>query len=71
MDEIFKIEKIGHIIRISNSSEFCMIISLVPIKPKRKYIDIRIVKPGEFVIFDDLDYRIELKDLSFRFEERK
>lgn len=63
------IQYLGHCTQIVNDSEFDIIISIKPRKPKRKIIDYRCVQKGTQVIFEE---KIDLKDiyLSFLTDER-
>ncbi len=59
---VFKIEKKDTHTIITNNSKFNLWVSLIPIKPKRKYVDIRVVGPGHFVIYED---EMDMTSLSF------
>ena len=66
MNEFFKIEKNGNITKFTNFSEYIIVISLKPIKPKRKYKDLFVVRAREFLIDE---YNIDMNIISFRFEK--
>lgn len=53
------------ITRIDNSSKQKLIVSVKPIKPKRKYISVYLVPPLSFII---IDKTIDLNKLSFSLE---
>lgn len=57
------------ITRIDNSTKQTLIVSIKPIKPKRKHIDVIIVPPLSFKIFDGVD-NLNLAKLSFTLEIR-
>jgi hypothetical protein len=62
--EILKIEKIGHVTKITNNSPFDLIVSETPIPPKRKYVDRILIKKGYSLTFE-----IDLTLLSFKFDK--
>lgn len=65
MNNILKIEKLGKITKFTNYSNMNVIISILPIKPKRKYIDIFLIRAREFHIYED---EIDMTKISIRFE---
>ncbi len=67
MNKFFEIEVFGKAIKLTNHSKLKLIMSAVPVSPKRKYKDLRIVHPKNFVIFD-FDYEFDISKISFRFE---
>lgn len=70
MKEIkFSIEQKGNISIFTNETEMYIEVSLIPVKPKRKYHDIMIIRPGQFVIHDS--YQLDLSKLCFRFTTRQ
>ncbi len=62
--QIIMIETIKHITKITNKSNLDVVISIKPVKPKRKYIDILLVKKGEFLIDEN---EIDLSQISISF----
>lgn len=70
MEEIkITIEKKDNVTIFTNGSPMCMHVSLIPVTPKRKYIDIMVVKPGKCVIHDG--FRMDFSRLSFRFTPKQ
>lgn len=66
-DELgFTVYQKSGITRIDNSSKQMLIVSTKPLKPKRKYTDVFIVKPLSFII---IDHPINLHELSFTLEK--
>lgn len=51
-DLVFKVEQTDKITIFTNNSNFDLWISWVPLKPKRKYVDICVIAAGSFVIYD-------------------
>ncbi len=68
MDEIFKIERLDHITKITNLSSYTVKLSLIPVKPKRKISGIVIIFPDSYQIFD---FEIDLTTIYFSFEVKK
>jgi len=64
-EDFFNIEKFLPATKFTNSSKYTVILSRIPIPPKRKYKDIMFVRPGAFVI---IDREIEMTAFSIRFE---
>lgn len=62
--QIIMIETLKHITKITNKSNLDMILSIKPVKPKRKYIDILLVKKCEFLIYEN---EIDLSKISISF----
>jgi hypothetical protein len=58
------IDKFQHITRIANNSEYDILVSIKPIKPKRKYTDIALVAKGTFAIYEK---SMDLSRLSISF----
>lgn len=54
-------------ILIINNSTWNLFISQKPKKPKRKHIDIDVIKPGSNIIYEGIELNIE--DLSFSFKK--
>ncbi len=53
-------------IKVENYSELSLCISLIPKKPKRKYLDIFVVPPNGFLLIpNEKEDIIDLKSLSF------
>lgn len=51
---------------IVNNSPWILVISQKPKKPKRKHIDIAIVKPGSNIIYEGIELNIEGLSFSFK-----
>ncbi len=68
MNELFKVEKIGNSIKISNNSKFNLWIGFIPEKPKIKIKDSFVIAPKDSLIFH---FDIDLTKISFRFLENK
>lgn len=67
-NQFFKIERIDDsVTKFTNYSEYICIISNIPIPPKRKYIDITLIYPKQFKIFDS---PIDITTISIRFEKK-
>ncbi len=65
MKEIkLSVEQKQNITIFTNETDMGLIISYIPVKPKRKYTDIMFVKPNEFIIYDN---PLDLTQVSFRF----
>ena len=52
------------ITKFTNSSGYDVIASLIPIKPKRKYIDVILIQKEQYNV---CDFPVDLTKLSFRF----
>lgn len=63
----FEIQVIQKVLKLTNHSKLRLIMSDVPVKPKRKYKALRIVPPKSFIIFD-FDEEFDMSTVSFRFE---
>ena len=63
---VFSVEQMGNLIKITNNSKYDLFISLLPIKPKRKHLDIFIVKSGGHIIHDLPNNTFDLTKVSFR-----
>lgn len=61
---LFSVNQEGAITKFVNNSDMDLWVSLVPIKPKRRYSDICVVPSGEFRIYDHSP--IDLTKVSFR-----
>jgi hypothetical protein len=62
---ILKIEKIDGLWKFTNNSDYTIIISCIPAKLKRKYVDVMTIFSDNFAMIDS---KIDLSSLSFRFE---
>ncbi len=60
---MFKVEQIGVSTKITNNSNYDLWISMEPVKPQRKRIDICIIPPGQFRVYKQ---PIHINRLSFR-----
>lgn len=49
----------------NNGTNLCVVISLKPIKPKKKVRDLMIIRPFEFKVSEA--FEVELSKLCFRF----
>lgn len=47
---VLKIFKVGELVKFENHSEFNVFVGLIPVKPKRKMIDVMIIPKGNFLI---------------------
>lgn len=65
----FKVEQKDKITIFTNDTQMYVEVSLIPIPPKRKYIDIMVITPGKCVVHDG--YQVDLSKLCFRFKTRK
>lgn len=65
LGEYLTIETIGSVTQITNYSKYKIILSSIPIKPKRAFMDLHILEPGRIVFFD---FEFDLTKISFRFE---
>lgn len=65
ISRMFQVEQIGNVTKITNDTEYVLLISIRPIPPKRKYVDVRLIPPGQFII---LEAEIDLSTVSFRLE---
>ena len=65
----FSVEQKGNITIFTNETNMYIEVSLIPVKPKRKYIDIMVITPGKWVIHDS--YVLDLSKLCFRFVTRQ
>lgn len=65
----FSVEQKGNITIFTNETNMYIEVSLIPVKPKRKYIDIMVITPGKCVIHDS--YVLDLSKLCFRFVTRQ
>lgn len=61
---VIVLESGNGVIRITNNSNMDMIVSLKPIPPKRKYLDVDIIKKGTSLIQDGT-LRLERIAISF------
>jgi len=71
---IISIELIYDFLKISNGSDYDVMVSIKPIKPKRKFTDILLVPKGTFLVHELRDGKdIDLSKLSISFlkEESK
>lgn len=64
MRAAFYIEHIGDCTKFTNDSEFDVIISAKPRKPKRKIIDYRVVQRGTYLLVEET---IDLKNVYISF----
>lgn len=58
------IDKLKHITKITNGSQYDILISIKPTKPKRRFIDIALVAKGTFVIYEET---LDLSKISISF----
>ena len=65
--DLLTIERKGNVIKITNHSQYIVILSIVPKKPKIKYRDFSIIQPHSFLI-DESCMPIDV--FSFRFEKK-
>lgn len=68
-NEIFSIEYMygdKSKLKIENHTNNNLVLSIKPIKPKRKYTDFLIVKCNSFIILDNME--IDLKQVIFYFK---
>jgi len=68
MNILFKIEYTAAGIKITNESNFNLWISNIPIKPKRKLVDILVIKAGNFIILPK-GFKIDFLRCSFSFKK--
>jgi len=61
----FNITQSGDVTVFTNDTDMDVVISIIPVKPKRKYIDILVVFRGKHVIYDKGS--IDLSQICFRF----
>lgn len=54
---------------IENTTKYNLLVSIKPIKPKRKYIDVILVPPDSFKLFTQPDFQMDLTKISFTLEE--
>ena len=52
--------------KIVNQSKYRIFISIIPIRPKRKYEEFLLIQRGGFIVFEA---DIDLTKVSFRFED--
>ena len=63
----FSISHEDNILKIVNDSRFNLWVTLIPIKPKRKYTDVLVVRPGSFLIMEN--FNPDITAFSFRLKE--
>lgn len=63
-NKILEIEQNGHVTMITNHSQYKLIISILPIKPKIKHRDFFVVAKQTFRIDE---HGLDLTKISFRF----
>ena len=70
MQEYIKISHIDGVWQISNLSEFDLVISQIPIKPKRKNTECFLISPGRFLLIDVKrnEVTLDITKLSFQFK---
>lgn len=61
------IDKELKLVKFTNNSDYKIIISLMPVKPKRTYKDIALVPHGNYIMYENTE--LDLTTLSFRFED--
>lgn len=64
----FKVFQKKGITGIENTTDMNLVISIKPIKPKRKYVDVILVPPNSYKMFTDPDFQIDLTKISFTLE---
>jgi len=65
----FSIYQEHGITKFTNETDMYIEVSLIPVKPKRKYNDIMVITPGKFVIHNG--FPLDLSKVCFRFKTRK
>ena len=67
----FSVSQKHGITKLVNNSKFTLIVSILPIKPKRKYTKAIIVPPHSFKIYDcsSMGDELDLTTLSFGLEK--
>lgn len=65
----FKIEANGITTVFTNDSDMYVVVSLLPVKPKRKQVDVIVIRPQTFVIYDM--HPLDLSKICFKFETKK
>jgi hypothetical protein len=65
----FTIQQKEGITIFTNETPFYIEVSLIPIRPRRKYIDIAVITPGKRLVHGG--YCLDLTKLSFRFVKRE
>lgn len=63
-NEILEIKQNGHVTMITNQSKYKLIISILPVKPKIKHRDFRLIPKQTFHIDEN---GLDLTKISFRF----
>lgn len=63
------IEQRGNITVFKNETNMHIEVSLIPVKPKRKYTAIMLIKPRNYVIHDS--YPLDLSKICFKFVARE
>jgi len=64
-DISFKVSQCSGVTKIVNNTRHNLVISVKPIKPKRKHRDVFIIKPGCFMLDEN---HLTLEQLSFSLE---
>lgn len=62
--QVLEIKQNGNITMITNHSQYKLIISILPVKPKRKHRDYLLVAKQTFYV---LEHGLDLTSISFRF----
>lgn len=62
---LFKVEQIGNAIKITNNSQFNLLLHLMPIKPKRKIVKFCIIPRDSWQMHD---YDFDLSRIFFSLE---
>ncbi len=68
-DQCFAIQVVGEVTKFTNNTPYTVWVSVKPVPPKRKIIHQRVVKSGDFVFFDNPDFKVDLTRLYISFTE--
>lgn len=60
----FHINQIGHVTEFTNRSQFTAVISMKPVKPKRRVLDVFVVKEGSSLI---TEHPVKIEDIYISF----
>ena len=64
----FKIFQENGMTGFENLTDYNLLISIKPIKPKRKYIDVIPIPPQSYKLFTQPDFQMDLTKISFTLE---
>jgi hypothetical protein len=66
MNQVFTIERLEHVTKITNYSDMNLLIFETPMPPKRKLSLFLVIQPEQFRL---LDFPIDLTRINFRLEK--